>query len=146
MSTIKYILSSPKFDGKLIFGYSDGFLVFYENAATFKKPESYQWILSNLPLTVPQLTAMAAAIPGKAEPLPDDLTFDAFWTAYQKKVNRIRCEPLWNKLSEGDRIECLQSLKPYDGYLKRMNGRAKLDPENYLKRESFRNPWNTLTS
>jgi hypothetical protein len=145
MTQIKYTLTSAKFDGKLVFGYTDGLLTYYENAAEIKVA-NYKWFLENLPLVPAQLKKIADAIPGKMEVVPEDLTFDAFWDAYAKKVNRIRCEPLWKKMSEADRIECLQSIKAYDGYLRRMNGRAKLDPENYLKKESYRNPWNQLTS
>lgn len=145
MTTIKYTLTSAKFPGKLVFGYSDGFITFYQCAAEIK-PAAYKWILENFPLTPGHLKKMADAIPGKMEVVPEDLSFDAFWEAYAKKVNKIRCELLWKKMSEADRIECLSSIKAYDGYLRRMNGRAKLDPENYLKKESFRNNWNQLTS
>jgi len=145
MKQIKYTLTSQKFKGKLVFGYTEGFLTYYETAAEMKS-ESYKYILEHLPPVPSQLKKLADAIPGKMEAVPDDLTFDAFWEAFGKKENRHRCEPLWKKLSEADRIECLSSIKPYDGYLKRMNWRAKLSPENYLKKESFRNSWNSLTS
>lgn len=145
MSQIKYTLTSSKFTGKLVFGYTDGLLSYFEKGADIKEG-GYKWILENFPLVPAQLKKMADAIPGKMEVVPDDLSFDAFWEAYGKKENRHRCEPLWKKLSEADRIECLSSIKPYDGYLKRMNWRAKLSPENYLKKESFRNNWNSLTS
>ena len=145
MTQIKYTLTSQKFKGKLVFGYSEGFLTYFECGAEMK-PESYKWILENFPLVPAQLKKMADAIPGKMEVVPDDLTFDAFWEAYAKKVNKIRCEPLWSKMGEADRIECIQSIKSYDGYLRRMNGRAKLDPENYLKKQAYNNNWNSLTS
>ncbi|MBS4064199.1 MAG: hypothetical protein KGZ74_06540 [Chitinophagaceae bacterium] len=145
MTQIKYTLTSPKFTGKLVFGYTNGLLTHFECAAQMKE-EGYKWILENFPLVPSTLKKMADAIPGKMEVVPEDLSFDAFWNAYGKKANRHRCEPLWNKLSDADRIECLSSIKPYDSYLKRVNYRAKLDPENYLKKEAFRNNWNQLTS
>ena len=145
MTQIKYTLTSAKFKGKLVFGYTNGLLTYFECAAEMQET-GYRWILDHFPLNPGILKKMADAIPGKMEVVPEDLSFDAFWEAYAKKVNRIRCEPLWKKMSEADRIECLQSIKPYDGYLKRMSNRAKLDPENYLKKESYRNPWNQLTS
>lgn len=145
MTQIKYTLTSAKFTGKLVFGYSEGFLTYFECAAEIKLA-NYKWFLENLPLIPSQLKKLADAIPGHMEVVPDDLSFDAFWNAYGKKANRHRCEPLWNKFSEADRIECLSSIKPYDSYLKRVAYRAKLDPENYLKKEAFRNNWNQLTS
>lgn len=145
MTQIKYTLTSGKFPGKLVFGYTDGLLTYFECAATIKT-ESYQWVLANFPCTPVHLKSMADQIPGKMEVVPEDLSFEAFWEAFGKKENKHRCEPLWKKLTEADRIECLSSIKPYDGYLKRMNWRAKLSPENYLKKEAFRNNWNSMTS
>lgn len=145
MSQIKYTLTSAKFTGKLVFGYTNGLLTYFENAAQIQDT-GYKWILDNFPTSPDILKKMADAIPGKMEVVPEDLSFDAFWNTYGKKANRHRCEPLWNKLSDADRIECLSSIKPYEGYLKRVSWRAKLDPENYLKKEAFRNNWNQLTS
>lgn len=145
MTQIKYTLTSAKFTGKLVFGYTDGLLTYFENGAEMQET-GYRWILDHFPINPEILKKMADAIPGKMEVVPDDLSFEAFWNAYGKKANRHRCEPLWKKLSEADRIECLSSIKPYDNYLKRVNYRAKLDPENYLKKEAFRNNWNQLTS
>ncbi|MGY6521990.1 MAG: hypothetical protein ACXIUD_09695 [Mongoliitalea sp.] len=145
MTQIKYTITAAKFTGKLVFGYSNGLLTYFENAAEMKDA-NYRWILENMPLIPEQLKKLADAIPAKMEVVPEDLSFDAFWNAYNKKANRHRCEPLWAKMSDADRIECLSSIKPYDAYLKRVSYRAKLDPENYLKKEAYRNQWSSLTS
>lgn len=142
---VKYVLTSGSFKGNAVFGFSEGFLVYFDNQAEMN-PEQTRWLLTNFPFTVKNLEAIQSKIKGKLELIPPDISFDAFWDIYSKKVNRKRCEPLWGKLTEADRIECIMSIKPYDSYLRRMGNRAKLDPENYLKREAFRNPWNQLTS
>lgn len=145
MSQIKYTLTSAKYTGKLVFGYTNGLLTYFECAAEIKEG-GYRWILNNFPLIPELLKKMAEELPGKMEVVPEDLSFEAFWNSYGKKANRHRCEPLWKKMTDADRVECLTSIKPYDGYLKRVNWRAKLDPENYLKKEAYRNNWNQLTS
>ncbi|AEL23869.1 hypothetical protein [Cyclobacterium marinum] len=145
MMVEKYVLTSSAFRGNVVFGFCDGFLVYFNNESEMNTLQT-KWLLTNLPFTRENLEAIKPIIKGKIEVIPHDLSFASFWDAYNKKVNKKRCEPLWNKLSEADKITCLMSIKSYDGYLRRMGGRAKLDPENYLKRESYHNPWNQLTS
>jgi|GEM_PF-1324169 len=150
MSMEKHVLSFTKVKGSIIYGFSSGVLVFYHNEAEMDSA-ALEWMFDKLPLTPEQLRRVAAFMNDKGrhckvELIPPDTSFEAFWSLYNKKVNRKRCEPLWDKLSEPERIQCILSIKPYDLYLQRMNGRAKLDPENYLKRRAFENNWNTLNS
>lgn len=141
----KYILTSQSFKGNIFFGYEEGFLVHYDNQSQME-PVQLRWLLTNFPLTFKNLEAIKPKIKGRIEEVPVDVSFDGFWEAYGKKLNRKRCEPLWRKLTESDQITCIKSIPAYNSYLKRMNGRAKLDPENYLRTEAFQNPWNSLTS
>lgn len=141
----KYILTSPSFKGNVVFGFSEGYLVAFENQSEMNEPQR-KWLYTHFPFTLKNLTAIQTQIKGRLDQVPVNLDFESFWDAYDKKVNRKRCEPLWKKLSEADRITCLRSIPAYNSYLKRMNNRAKLDPENYLKKESFQNTWNSLSS
>jgi len=141
----KYILTSPSFAGNVVFGFYGGYLVTFSNESEMNGDQR-KWLYTHFPFTLQNLTAIQTQIKGRLEQVPVDLTFDAFWEVYGKKVNRKRCEPQWKKLSEAERITCLRSIPAYNSYLKRMHNRAKLDPENYLRRESFQNPWNSLTS
>jgi hypothetical protein len=141
---IKYVLTSGRFEGKILFGFRGGYLAFFENSSNLDEL-GMRWLFNQFPFTLEVLEDMKSKISGRIELMPSDLSFDAFWEAYSKKVNRKRCEPLWKKLNDAERMTCLQSIPAYNGYLKRMN-RAKLDPENYLKREAFQNPWNSLIS
>lgn len=139
------MMTSPRFEGKIIFGFTGQFLTYFENTSDLSEL-GVRWLFTNFPFTVEALESIRGKISGKLDMMPTDLGFDAFWEAYGKKVNRKRCEPLWKKLSDSERMTCLQSIPAYNSYLKRMGNRAKLDPENYLKRESFQNPWQSLTS
>lgn len=142
---IKYMMTSSKFSGKIIFGFDNDFLAFYHDNSELNEAQK-RWLFTNFPFTLEGLKAISKVIQGKLELVPIDLSFDAFWDEYAKKVNRIRCEPLWKKLSDAEKMTCIISIKHYDNYLKRMGNRAKLDPENYLKKESFQNNWASLKS
>lgn len=141
----KYLLTSKSFDGKVLFGYANNMLVYYENDSEMSH-DQHSWLMRNFPVTKRGLDEVKPLIKGKLEIVPQDVSFDVFWSAYDKKINRKRCEPLWKKLSPADCIVCLMSIKPYDGYLKRSGGRAKKDPENYLKSQMYLNDWNQLKS
>lgn len=70
-----------------------------------------------------------------------EVTFDMFWMAYNKKINKKRCEPLWNKLGKAQQIKALQGVKSYDKFLEKNDWRSKADPENYLRNEMWNNEW-----
>ena len=60
-----------------------------------------------------------------------DLSFEVFWNTYNHKVKKLLSEKAWERLSKKDRIDALQGIKPYDGYLSR-KGVAKAHPATYL--------------
>ena len=69
------------------------------------------------------------------------VTFEMFWNVYNKKINKIRCTPLWGKLSKTEQIAAFMGVKKYDRYLQRENWRTKADPENYLRNRMWENEW-----
>lgn len=139
----KYLLTSKAFVGSVVFGYRDGILTLFEND-TEMTYEQIKWCAEHLPTHEEQLEELRRVIKGSIQEVPPATDFDTFWQTYGKKINKKRCEPLWKKLTEADRALAIMSVRAYDGYLKRSNGRAKMDPENYLRKESFRNEWNSL--
>lgn len=72
------------------------------------------------------------------------IDFEKFWTAYDKKINKQRCIPLYNRLTDAETIECLHAIKPYDRFLEKVKVRQKLDPENWIKQKAFQTEWNKL--
>ncbi len=71
-----------------------------------------------------------------------EVTFEMFWNAYNKKINRKRCEPIWNKLSKPKQVKAYYGIKQYDKYLKVESWRQKADPDTYLRNETFENEYN----
>jgi hypothetical protein len=139
---IKYIMTSKSFTGTVIFGFEGDVMTFYHNEAEMSTSQ-VNWLFRHFPFNMELLEQFRKITQSRLDLVPVNITFDAFWNTYGKKINKKRCQPLWKKMSEADRIECLMSIKAYDTYLRRAN-RAKLDPENYLKRESYKNNWNQL--
>lgn len=70
-----------------------------------------------------------------------EITFSMFWDSYKKKINRNRCEPLWNKLAKTSQVKAWHGIAQYDKYLKANDWRKKADPENYLRNEMWENEW-----
>jgi hypothetical protein len=144
MNLIKYILTSPNFEGRLIFGFDGDKLRLYSDESNLTRSQ-LEWMMLKRPFTEQELKEFVRhlKVGAKLTMVPPSLEFDAFWNAYKKKVNRQRCEPLWKKMSDAERTSCLMSIAAYDSFLMR-DGRAKLDPENYLKRKAWDNNWNAL--
>ena len=142
MNLKKYVLTSPKIDGKVVFGFDGQLLRTLEQKGL--RQGQLEGLLSMLPCTEERLKEIVAGKSGaKLQMIPPDLSFGAFWDAYKKKVNKLRCEPLWQKLSEVERMECIMSLPGYESFLRR-DGRAKRDPDRYLKEKSWQNKWDSL--
>jgi CO/xanthine dehydrogenase Mo-binding subunit len=40
-------------------------------------------------------------------------TFDDFWTRYDKKVDRAKCEKAWKRLKQQEKEECMEHLRHY---------------------------------
>ncbi|TZF81799.1 hypothetical protein FW774_17230 [Pedobacter sp. BS3] len=137
----KYILTSKSFTGAVEFGFnSTGTLVFYNNAADMSDKQT-DWLLAHLPPNEVYLNQLKVKISGELKEVPPDLSFDTFWTAYDKKIHAIRCKPLWNKLKDTDKMRAIMQIKPYDAYCAR-TGIAKANPENYLKKQYYETDWN----
>lgn len=70
--------------------------------------------------------------------VPPDLSFPAFWKAYDMKVgNKPRCERLWQALKEPERVKAIKYIEQYNSWLIQSNINKKM-PETYLNQK----PWN----
>ena len=138
----KYVLTSENLTGSVVFGYeAGGLLVFYDSTPAQLTDKQLVSVLKHLPREEQDLQNLANKTGATLELLPEDLNFDTFWNRYDKKINRKRCEPLWKKLNDAEKLEAIKNIKPYEDYLSRAGGRGKVDPENYLKREYYTTEW-----
>lgn len=142
------------FAGSVTFGFNDnGWLIYYVNEADFTD-QQFAWLyninidkgIMRLPLHINAIESLADTIKGKLTEVPPDISFEAFWKAYGRKINRKRCEAYYNKLSEAQRLKCIISIKPYLAYLNRVKWRSQADPDTYIRQEMYENEWNGLMS
>jgi hypothetical protein len=150
MHRVKLSITSPSLTGHIIVGYADNQLEVVD--ATNAKPTEVQidYILKHAPRKlnesfVEQLKEFIGSSQMHVSQVKDEVTFDAFWSAYGKKVNRLRCEPLYAKLLPKDLYHLLDNVADYHRYLKRTGYRNQADPENYLRKRMFENEWKTLS-
>lgn len=139
----KFILTSPRFIGSIIFAFNEeGILITYINE-TDLAAEGLNWMLSFLPNHVDHLAPLGKKITGKIEEVPMDISFEAFWEAYNQKINKKRCIDLYKKLSDTDKPLCVMAIKAYQKYCNG-KGRAIADPEKYLAHRYFETDWRGL--
>ncbi|WP_157960878.1 hypothetical protein [Nubsella zeaxanthinifaciens] len=136
----KYMLTSVLFTGTVMFVYNaEGWLVGLDNSAEFSDAQ-HNWLLNKLPKRLEEIEPWSAQIKGALKEIPMDLSFDVFWDAYGRKVNRIRTEPLYKKLSDTDKARAIMQIKPYFTYC-RANNRGIADPEKYIRNAYYETDW-----
>ena len=143
MNMRKFLITSPHFKGSAEILYrEDGVLIKIDLAQTemtqgmteaFKKTVQSHLNYIELAFKNTKATVVEADF---------EVTFEMFWISYNKKINRKRCEPIWNKLSKPKQVKAYYGIKQYDKYLKIENWRQKADPETYLRNEMFDNEYN----
>jgi hypothetical protein len=69
------------------------------------------------------------------------VTFEQWWTRYNVKRNRTRCEKLWNKLSEADQVNAFAKLQLYERHLMVNNWKTKAEPDTYLRNRYWEGDW-----
>ncbi|WP_320053958.1 hypothetical protein [uncultured Acetobacteroides sp.] len=138
------LLVSSKFDGEIELRYDEnGVLEKFENRAKLE-PAMLKWFLDYFPLTTGVLTWMIDNTKTlRLKDVPIDITFASFWERYNRKINRKRCEPLYDKLDESEKVKCIMAIKQYDFFVQ-LHNRAKMDPENWLKRYGWETEWSKI--
>lgn len=76
----------------------------------------------------------------KGEP---DLSFESFWKNYNHKVGKIPAEKAWKRLTKAEKLKAFQTIKPYNGYLRR-KGIEKAYPQKYLNQKKFNDEFNSI--
>lgn len=100
--------------------------------------EPIMWIKQMMPATEQQLGDIGHV--ALIEPVPTDLSFNAFWEKYGYKVgNKSRAIKEWTSLNTDDRIKCLRAIPQYHQYLKNKPNIDRLYPETFLHQRRFEN-------
>lgn len=138
----KYILTSPKFKGQVTFGYDhNGDIVFYSNEIADEVV--VKWMKRFLPVDEDALEWFKTKVQATIREVPEDLSFDRFWEIYDKKINRKRAEPLYDKLTDAEKMLAIVKIKAYFDYCQ-IKKRGVADPEKYLRERYFETDWYKL--
>jgi hypothetical protein len=138
------LLISSKFDGEIELRYDErGILVKYENRAMLDD-EMLLFFMENFPrhqTTLQRMVELSKTL--RVKEVPVDISFTSFLERYNRKINRKRCEPLYEKLDESEKVKCIMAIKQYDFFVQ-LHNRAKMDPENWLKRYGWETEWSKI--
>jgi hypothetical protein len=137
----KYLVTSPYYTGAVELVYDDEHLLIIDFSNTNTNRLQREKLKQVIPV---QRHALREAFAKTSVTIIEgdfDISFSMFWNAYGKKVHPSRCKPLWEKMSAADRVKAYMGIKKYNQWLRTQGDRAKLDPENYLKRRTWENEY-----
>ena len=136
-------ITNPKFQGEVDVLYNDNSLSKIDFANARMNFDVQQSLKTKIPVTLEAFSTGTWC--GNDTTIVEanyEILFKDFWVAYDKKINKIRAENIWDKLTPTKKIKALIGVKPYDKFLKKEQwGRAKADPENYLRNEMWENEY-----
>jgi len=138
----RFFITSPKFTGTAELLYNaEGTLVKVDMLQAQMNEDTVLAFKRMVPHNIATLEANQWCSPGTIVAEANyEISFDDFWAAYDLKVNRKRCIPLWNKLPKTLQIAAYQGVAKYLRHLKN-TGQYKRNPENYLKDEMWNNEY-----
>lgn len=133
-----YIITSKTAGGEIVFKYHlNGFLIGLEVNAelTF---DAWQRLVKNFPFKIEIMEHMASENKN-IKLLPEDLSFERFWNAYNyKEGKKVMAQNAWNKLIAKDKLRALQYISYYNHKLTQ-TGVAKAYPSTYLNQKYWTN-------
>lgn len=138
----RFIITSPKFTGSVELIYnSDGMLDGIDFSKLPSNPFNRNRFKEVIPIALANLeTAFKETLCTIVE-AAFEITFDMFWSRYNKKINKSRCLPLWDKLNKTEQVKAWQGIEGYEAFLKATPWRTKCDPETYIRNKMWENEW-----
>jgi hypothetical protein len=114
---MKYLLKHRKITGSIIFQYDElGRIIAFQFDCEITD-DIWDYITGHFPLRIETLKHPAFKN-FEIMDVPEDLSFDAFWNAYQYKVgNKERARKLYNLLDDHERTRVFSGIKKYNAFL-----------------------------
>lgn len=139
----KYIITSPRFTGEINVLYGlDNKLLFIDFMKCDLNEEQIEYFKTKLPVLFSDRFTEAFGN-SKLTIVPEgyEVSFDEFWNRYNHKVNRIRAEKEWQKLSAADRVNAFFKFPLYERHLALNAWKNKAGPDRYLKERFWQDEW-----
>jgi len=136
---MRYRLETKTLAGYLYFEYDkNGILTLFKNHSSLE-PYQVNVLIGRFPMTEEMLRAFTKASKSKLILVPEDLTFERFWSLFAYKVGKIpRCRKLWSALEDADKAAVLESIPQYKRWISRRSV-EHIYPETYLAQERWKN-------
>lgn len=139
----KFIATSEVYPGEvhIIYG-TNNLLMIVDFSAAELSPEQVEWLKTRIPTMYVKETFAnyfsrnMTIVKGDYE-----ITFEMFWQKYGRKINPKRCKPLWNALSQTNKVKAYHGISTYFAFLESTGFRAKADPQKYLTYKMWQTDW-----
>lgn len=138
----RFLITSKVFTGDAEVLYDgEHRLVRFDVSRTNMPPQWIKSLKDRVPTHVDNLDVAFADTNVTVVEVDYQVTFAEWWAKYDRKINKKRCEPLWEKLSKTDQVKAFVGVDDYDRHLKKESWRSKADPEKYLRDRYWENEW-----
>lgn len=138
----KFRITSPHITGSLDFTYnSSGKLCMIDAMNADITPEQMKLVLSRAEVDIANIGKWFSGTQAHLVEIPLEVSFDLFWTAYGRKINKLRCMKLWSRLSDHDKTAAIIGIGRYNHFLQRENWRSKADADTYLRNKYWENQY-----
>lgn len=102
----------------------------------------YKWFFTNAPILkeIEMKQFMYNAKNVKLDIVPEDLSFDRFWSMYDHKISdKKRTLKKWTSMDDTSRAKAISYISTYNRHLFENPGISKCYAETYLNREMWNN-------
>ncbi len=138
----RYLIAAKAYQGDAELWFDEnGKLIRIDIAKTNMHPEVMEDFKRDAPILESNLHEAFAHVKCTITEADIIITFEQFWAKYNKKINKARCLPIWNKMSQNEQLKAYTGIDKYNAYLKKEHWRNKLDPENYLRNKTWENEY-----
>jgi len=133
-----------KTEGQITFKFNlSGDLIFFKYAGDPLNEAQRKWLYPRIPVNENMMKTWHGIKNFTVVKGMPDLSFDTFWNLYAKKQKLTRAKQLWNKLTETEQFNAIASIKPYNNWLARQRGTAKMLPDTYLYQKRWLDDFNS---
>lgn len=137
----KYSITSSHFTGEVVLTFSEGGCLLDMDFSGSRMSEQQQtWLLRNMPVAEEAMKLAVNSAPSlRLQEIPDTVTFEAFWNAYDDKIasSKRRCLVKWDKMTPTEQVRAYRYIGTYFRNLPA--GTRKKYAETYLNAELWNN-------
>ena len=140
MATQKFILKSEKFEGEVVFIFTNAILSGYDTSNAELSEEQLLYLAKKIPIcTQDVLKLYNSSKTATLHEVHQEISFEQFWKRYDDKSNSSKknTERKWNKMSITEKLKAFDYIPAY--FRSIPYGTRKKFAETYLNAELWNN-------